>query len=210
MKADRVRWSYDDLEWNTLKRELATPDLVHLIRNSAQSEMTTYSATMGFMRDFAGDPDFTQWISVWFYEETRHPHILLTWLKEVTGEVPGPDFYLKGRATAPFMKSKMGNIVNNIISEMVAASNYRNLATLSPEPLLSKISFFLSQDEERHAASFYSYGKRMFEQSQDPERDKRDALKVLYMWIQEEERVKHPVNSFLVRESEVIEQWLYR
>ena len=28
----------------------------------------------------ADDVDFTEWVSIWFYEETKHPDALLRWL----------------------------------------------------------------------------------------------------------------------------------
>ena len=54
----------------------------------AFSENATYSATQRFLDAFFDDVDFSKWISVWFYEETRHPHVLVEWLRRVGEPVP--------------------------------------------------------------------------------------------------------------------------
>jgi hypothetical protein len=194
-KAERVRWKMEQIPWQSLEPGRAGPELLDMVKDIAFAELTTYTASQRFLKDFWDDADFTQWVSVWFYEETRHPQVLLKWLRRLGVEVD-EKFLLKGRGTAPFMKSRMGTLVTNVISEMVASSNYYNLHIHSPEPVLSAIALNISVDEARHASSFYSYAKRMLERSRQPDVDRRDALKVLYMWFQENDRVKHPVNEF--------------
>jgi hypothetical protein len=194
-KAERVRWKMAHVPWRLLEPEKADAELLGMVKDIAFAELTTYSASQRFLKDFWDDPDFTQWVSVWFYEETRHPQILLKWLRRLGVDVDDR-FLLKGRGTAPFMKSRMGTLVTNVISEMVASSNYFNLHLHSPEPVLSAIALDISHDEARHASSFYAYAKRMLDRSTQPDTDRRDALKVLYMWFQENDRVKHPVNEF--------------
>ena len=107
----------------------------------------------------------------------------------------------KGRATAPFMRSRMGTLVTNIISEVVASAAYARLCATSTEPVLAGIARHLAADEARHAASFYAYARRHLERAERPERDgdRRDAIKVLYLWFSDNERVAHPVNEFYGR-----------
>lgn len=198
-KAERVRWRMEDIPWKSIAKDKVTPEWLNLVRESASSELTTFTASQRFLKDFWDDPDFSQWISVWFYEETRHPHALLKWLGHFGIRVDD-NFFLQGRGTAPFMKSRMGTLVTNIISEMFASANYYNLHIHSPEPVLSAIALNLSNDEARHASSFYSYAKKMLVKSVNPDHDRRDALKVLYLWFQENGRVKHPVNELFARQ----------
>lgn len=197
-KAERVRWNMEDVPWERLDRTRVDAGILDLVREIAFSELTTFSASQRFLKDFWDDPDFTQWISVWFYEETRHPNILLKWLRHFDVTVDDR-FLLRGRGTSAFMKSRMGTLVTNVISEMVAASNYRNLALHAEEPVLAWLAGNIANDEARHASSFYSYAKRMLARSPDPESDRRDALKVLYMWFRDNDRVQHPVNEFYGR-----------
>jgi hypothetical protein len=197
-EAEAVRWRMSDVPWDRLDRERAGPGLRALVQEIAFSELTTTTATRRFLTELGDDPDFTQWVSVWFYEETRHPQVLLRWLHHL-GVVVDARWLLRGRATAPFMRSRFGTLVTNIISEMVASSSYAQLAAAAPEPVLTRIASNLAGDEARHAASFYAYAARHLERSADREGDRRDGLKVLYLWFQDSERVSHPVNEFYGR-----------
>src|SRR5687768_11844734 len=164
--AESARWRMEDIRWDTIARARATPPLCALVREVAFSELTTATATRRFLTEYGDDPDFAQWVSVWFYEETRHPHALLRWLHHADVAVDD-QFLLRGRATAPFMRSKMGMLVTNIVSEMVASSSYAALAEMSPEPVLAMIARNLAADEARHAASFYAYARRHLERARD-------------------------------------------
>lgn len=197
-EAERVRWRMEDVPFDRIDRDLVTPALVELVTQIAYSELTTYTATRRFLTDFADDVDFTQWISVWFYEESKHPAVLLRWLAEL-GVVPDDAFIRRGRATAPFMRSKMGTLVSNVISEMSASAGYVNLMKNVAEPVLKLIARNLAGDEARHAASFWLYARRHLERAADAEAERRDALKILYLWFNDNDRVGHPVSEFYAR-----------
>jgi ferritin len=196
--AERIRWRMEDVPWDRIDRERAVPGLRALVKEIAFAELTTTTATRRFLTELGDDADFTQWVAVWFYEETKHPQVLLRWLHKV-GVTVDDAFLLKGRATAPFMKSRMGTLVTNIISEMVASAAYAGLAATAPEPVLAGIAKNLAADEARHAASFYAYAQRQLERSADRDNDRRDAIKVLYLWFSDNDRVSHPVNEFYSR-----------
>ena len=152
-EAEQARWKLEELPWQTVDRAKVSPELIALVHDIAESEATTFSATQRFLQDFADDVELTNWIAVWFYEETKHPHVLLRWLA-VLGEDHPSERMRRARVTAPFMKSRMGTLVTNIISEIVASARYMNLAERSPEPVLAQIATCLAGDEARHAASF--------------------------------------------------------
>jgi hypothetical protein len=197
-QAEVVRWRMADIPWSSIDHSAVTPALSRLVRDVAFSEQTTFGATRRFLTDLADDVDLTQWIAVWFYEETKHPAVLLRWLHHLG--IPVDDrFVQKGRATAPFMRSRMGTFVTNIISEMVASTGYVALRDRTHEPVLAQIAAHLAADEARHCASFYMYARRHLERSREPDRDRRDVLKVLFMWFQSNELVSHPVSEFFQR-----------
>jgi hypothetical protein len=194
--AERSRWRMADVPWDTFQAARATPGLVALAQEMAFSEQATFSATQRFMHGFAEDVDFTQWLSVWFYEETRHPHVLLRWLA-LAGEHLDNEFVLRGRVSAPFIKSRMGTLVMNVISEVTAAAAYLALAGAAPEPLLTALSRRIASDEARHAASFYAYARRWLARAAHPDPERLDAIKVLYLWLSETQSVTHPVNQMM-------------
>ena len=101
------------------------------------------------MEMFGSNTDFSQWVSVWFYEETRHPMVLLKWLA-LAGDTPEADFASKGRVSMPFMKSITGTLVTNVISEMVAAEAYIGFVRVT-EPVLAGLTQRIGADEARHA-----------------------------------------------------------
>jgi hypothetical protein len=192
--AEAARWKLEDVPWSAFDPARATPGLRALTREMAFFEQTTFSATQRFMQAFADDLDFTQWLSVWFYEETRHPLVLLRWLS-LAGETFTPDFVIRGRVSAPLMRSRTGTLVTNVISEITAASAYLALAQAAPEPLLGELAGRVACDEARHSASFFRYARLRIERSERPERERLDAVKVLHFWLNENGNVTHPVNQ---------------
>lgn len=192
--AEDVRWKVGELPWGSFDAAKVTPGLRAVVHAMAYSEQTTFSATQKFMEAFGTDPDFSQWISVWFYEETRHPLVLIKWLA-LAGQTPGKDFVLEGRASQPFMKSRIGTLVTNIISEMVASDAYLQLVGGKVEPLLTALIERLSADEARHGASFFAFARRILTTAAQPDRERMEALKVLHFWFKASNQVNHPVNE---------------
>src|SRR4051812_2455912 len=72
-EAEIVRWKMSDYPWDTLKKGDVSPAWIAVARDALRGELTTFNATERFFTDFGGDIDFTQWITVWLYEETKHP-----------------------------------------------------------------------------------------------------------------------------------------
>lgn len=196
--AEAGRWRMSEVSWGTFRPELAPPELRAVVREMAFHEQATFSATQRFLQSFGDDLDFTQWMSVWFYEETRHPLVLMRWA-ELAGETFDASFVARGRVSSPFMRSRMGTLVTNVISEIAAAVAYLNLARVSPEPLLSSLCRRIAADEARHSASFFTYARRRLEAAADPERERLDAIKVLHFWLNENGSVTHPVNRTMER-----------
>ncbi|HVH44709.1 MAG TPA: hypothetical protein VM925_20290 [Labilithrix sp.] len=195
-EAERVRWKMTDYDWSSIEKDHVSPAWRAVAREVLVAELTTFSATERFFADFGDDVDFTQWLTVWLYEETKHPSVFLRWL-DVFGEKFDSRFMLQGRVTIPFMPSKMGTLATNIISEMVAAALYTTVgAQPGIEPVLASICNHVGGDEARHAASFYSYAKKRLARSEKPNEEKSAMLRVLDFWMTPElnRRVGHPVN----------------
>lgn len=198
LEAETARWRMADFPLDQLEPSLATPGLRRLVREAALSELTTFTASRRFLQEFSDDADLSQWIAVWLYEESRHPQVLIRWLTAL-GERVGSDEIVRSRATAPFIRSRMGTLVMNVISEVIAASRYLALMRSRKEPALTRIAGWLAADESRHGASFYAYARRRLLGAEEPEVERLDALKVLYFWMFEGDAVQHPVNQFRAR-----------
>jgi hypothetical protein len=196
--AEAARWKIAEVPWDSFDRARATPGLLALVREMAFFEQATFSATQRFMQAFSDDLDFTQWVSIWFYEETRHPMVLMRWL-ELAGETCDDAFVARGRVSSPFMRSRTGTLVTNVISEITAAAAYLALAQAAPEPLLAALARRVASDEARHSASFFRYARLRIEHSAQPDRERLDAVKVLHFWLNESASVTHPVNQTMER-----------
>ena len=197
-EAESVRWKMSDIPFDAIEKDKAPPVLIDLIRANAAAELTTWTATNQFFHSFSDDVDFTQWMSVWLYEETKHPQVLMRWLKPF-GESFDTGFFLEGRKTYPFMNSKMGTLTFNILSEIEAATYYLSVYGNVHEPVLKLIAKNLAADEARHASSFYLYAKKRLMQSDNPQIERFEALKMLYFWLVNNQNVKHPVALFANR-----------
>jgi hypothetical protein len=200
--AEAVRWPLADLPWAKLDRSAATPALRVVVREMAFSEHATYSATQRFLDAFGDDVELSRWIAVWFYEETRHPHVLAEWLRRVGEDLPA-DFALRGRVSTPFMRSPVGTLVTNVVSEITASQAYRHLARTSPEPVLRRIAALVAGDEARHAASFFRFARRQLARAdaseRGAERERARGLEVLHAWLGGTQQVTHPVQQMLDR-----------
>jgi hypothetical protein len=208
-EAERVRWRMEEIPWSSVDRSKVTVNLISIVRQIALAELTTYAATRRFLQEFSDDIDFTQWMSVWFYEETKHPQALIRWLRQV-GELFSGGEMVRGRITAPFMKSRFGMLVTNIISEVHASATYVALIQASEEPVLKQIAKNLAGDEARHATGFFTYARRTFERSGKSDEHRLEALKVLHMWLNDNGHVQHPVNTVGLRtagEQGLLEEW---
>jgi hypothetical protein len=208
-EAERVRWQMEDIPWSSIDRSKVTSSSLTVIRQIALAELTTYAATRRFLQEFSDDIDFTQWMSVWFYEETKHPYALIRWLHEC-GATFSVDEMVRGRITAPFMKNRFGMLVTNVISEVHASAGYTVLFRSAREPVLKQIAKNIAGDEARHATGFFSYARRAFERSTKPDEDKLEAMKVLHMWLSHNTAVQHPVNTVGLRTSnghEILDEW---
>lgn len=199
-EAERVRWRMEDIPWTSIDRQKVTPGVLCLVRQLALGEMTTYPATRRFLQEFADDIDFTQWMSVWFYEETKHPHALVRWLHEI-GESFGSEEMIRGRVTAPFLQSRFAMLVTNVVSEVHASAGYIALSRATDEPVLAQLARNIAGDEARHAMSFFVYAKRALEQADNKDAKRVEALKVLHMWLSHNSAVQHPVNTVGLRTS---------
>jgi hypothetical protein len=194
-EAETVRWKMSEIPFDAIETDKAPPALVGLMRELAAAELTTWTATNQFFEAFSEDVDFTQWLTVWLYEETKHPQALMRWLKHF-GESFDAQFMVEGRRTDPFMNSKMGTLVLNILSEIETATFYLSVSQNVKEPVLKKITRNLAADEARHASSFYLYAKKRLMASDNPRLERFEALKVLFFWLVNNQNVKHPFALF--------------
>jgi len=192
-EAERARWRMADVPMHAIDKERVSPALLQIVRENAASELTTFTATRRFLQEFSDDPDFSQWITVWAYEETKHPQVLMRWLG-AQGESFDGAFVMRGRWASPFARTRAAMLATNVVSEMVASAGYVRLSRRVDEPVLAKIAMWLGSDEARHAASFFRYAQRAIARAENPSTERAIVLRVLHVWLNEPEKMGHPVH----------------
>ena len=187
------------------RRQGESPGLRLVVREMAFSENATYSATQRFLDAFGDDVDFSRWVAVWFYEETRHPYARPHRVAAACRLRRCPrGSCSKGRVSTPFMRSRVGTLVTNVVSEITAAQAYRRLRrATSAEPLLRRIAVRIAGDEARHAASFFRFARRQLAREQaggrGSLRERARGLEVLHAWLGGATPATHPVAQMLER-----------
>ncbi len=194
-ESERVRWRMVDVPWDAIEKDKVTPAFVRFVREVALSELTTFSATRRFLTEMSDDVDFSNWAAIWFYEETKHPEALFRWLAAF-GQTFDSSTVARSRVSAPFMRSRTGTLVMNILSELFASAGYQDVARHTKEPVLARITKSLAGDEARHGAAFFLFSERAIARSKTPDLERLQAIKVLYYWVRAADHVEHPVNQF--------------
>jgi Ferritin-like domain len=195
-QAEAVRWRVSDIPWERLEPAAVSPYWTQVVTEIARSELTTFDGTRQFMARFGDDPDFSQWLAVWLYEETKHPQVLMMWLGRM-GVKLDEQFLVAGRQSAQFAASWLGTLTLNVIAEVMAAEAYATLARHAPEPVLRHLAWRISADEARHAAHFFGYGQRLVARSHDLKLELKNSLEVLYLWLNTQTRLEHPIGQIM-------------
>lgn len=190
--AEKARWNMTDIPWDQIDHSKVNPYLIESVKTIAFGELTTYSATRSFMEMFVDDVDFTQWLAVWLYEETKHPHALIKWLHLVGAEVDSA-FLMQGREITPMTPSKAEMLAFNIISEIVAGNTYTKTAELVEEPVLKQIALYLAKDEMRHSVGFENYTRLCIQNAEDPDKERITCLRAAWAFLQDDGLISHPV-----------------
>ena len=194
-QSESVRWKFEDIDWSAIQKDKISAKELNQVRSIVNVEFTTFPGAINFFNEFSDDMDFTQWITTWLYEETKHPHVLMQYLSNF-GEQFVPNDMLERRGVYPQGKDRIGTLAMNIISEMRAASWYLAIAKSVDEPVLQQICRLLSADESRHATGFYTYAKKLISQSVEPALEKLRAVEMLNAWLNHSVENRHPAGYF--------------
>jgi len=206
-EAEKVRWRMFDLPWDDLDMKRVTPTEVNLVRIMGQAENATFDATKQFIKLFENDPDFTQWVTIWVYEENKHVDGPMRWLQKF-GETFDDDFLLAGRETNPMLDSRLRMLTMNIFSETIVTTAYRAFSEAARDPVIRAMTRYICADESRHAACFFKYAQRELAKSEQPLKDKLLVLDTAAFWLMNNMKTKHPA-GLLYQEFQVLGDYTY-
>ena len=63
---ERVRWTFDDIDWDQFDPAMLTDEQAQTIKMNAITEWAALPATEMFLRDNRHDSDFSAFMSIWF------------------------------------------------------------------------------------------------------------------------------------------------
>ena len=168
---ERVRWNLqNDVPWQDFDPRLLSDEQAQTIRMNAITEWAALPATEMFLRDNAGDTDFSAFMSVWFFEEQKHALVLIEYLSRFRPElVPSEEELAAVRF--PFDEAPaMETLMLHFCGEIRLTHWYRRAAEWHTEPVIRDIYTRLSADEARHASAYLRYMKRALERDGDSAR----------------------------------------
>jgi hypothetical protein len=192
--SEKARWIFHDLPWDELDERKVTPELIHNVKNAAFGELTTFSATESFMQLLHDDVDFTQWLAVWFYEETKHPLSLIRYLSKL-GISTDETFIHRGRQITPMVNDRVVMLTSNICSEIAANTMYNSLGKTTDEPLINELVRNIARDEMRHSNGFQFYCRKTIQRSEDPAGERLKVLRTAWFLVEpaSDGVTEHPV-----------------
>jgi hypothetical protein len=161
IEMEKARWSlFSDIPWEQFNGDKLSSRQVHGIKMNALLEWAAMPTAEMFLRDNAQDPDFSAFMSIWFYEEQKHSLVLLEYLRRFAPEqLPTEDELSAVRFsfdTAPPLES----LALHFCGEVRLNQWYKCAQEYHDEPVIKHIYSLLAQDEARHARAYFQYMQR--------------------------------------------------
>lgn len=163
----RQRWTLDDIAWHAIDRDAVSRDemLFYLVTTASFIETATDTYARNLIEYYEGDPEVPMWLDQhWQHEELQHGKALKRYAQTAwpnfDWEQVYRDFFAEFSANCKveaLEASRCLEMVSRCIVEMGTSSYYTTLSRLSPDPVLSKLTQLIREDEVRHFKYFYRY-----------------------------------------------------
>ncbi|KAA3614490.1 MAG: hypothetical protein DWQ01_01955 [Planctomycetota bacterium] len=178
-RLEGVRWQLADLPLDQVDPKLVDPWLVEMVRLNCLVEISSLYAVRMFLRDFQHNPDFCQFMSIWYYEEMKHHLAQWEYLK-VLGKEPDPGSY--GQLETDLKPAPWpATLAMHWIGELRVGMWYHRWAERSREPVLRQLMQWIGNDEFRHAQCYEEFMEKGLEE--DPKSLLQYLNAVKYMLV---------------------------
>lgn len=158
---EKARWNLtDDIPWEKFNADKLSDRQLHGIKMNALLEWAAAPAVAMFLRDNVDDPDFSAFISIWFYEEQKHSLVLLEYLRRFAPTFLPTDADLREVNFAFDPASPLESLALHFCGETRLNQWYRCAHAYHDEPVIKHIYITLAADEARHARAYYQYMQR--------------------------------------------------
>jgi hypothetical protein len=202
-RLEKVRWSLADIPFDQVDKARVEEATLAFVRVNCLMELSSLYATRMFLRDFRANPDFCQFMSVWYYEEMKHYLVLREYLKVFdlapdVAEFSELDTELSPSPWAP-------TLALHYCGELRLGMWYRRWGRDAEEPVLGRIYDLIGNDEFRHAGCYKEFMEEAVRKEPDLLIDFMQAAKWMLV---NPEGDKHPttMKSDLASESSVVDR----
>ena len=186
------RWTLDDIDWNTFRRDLVDDDLVPVIKTAALVEANSADYVHYLHNVFPDDDQFRAAADEWGVEEAQHGKALGRWAElvdpsfsfETALEAFRQGFSLPLEADQSVRGSRAGELIARCVVESGTSSFYSAIRDGTGEPVLKDIAKRIATDEFFHYQLFQKHLKRYRDQA---ELSKLDKLRIAVGRVQEAE-----------------------
>ncbi len=162
---EKARWSMEsDIPWDSFDASLLTDEQAQTIRMNAITEWAALPATEMFLRDNAGDSDFSAFMSVWFYEEQKHSLVLMEYLRRFRPEMVPTEAELHAVRFEFDPAPALETLMLHFCGEVRLTQWYRAASEWHTEPVIKFIYETISKDEARHGGCYLKYMRRALEE----------------------------------------------
>src|ERR1700722_19742366 len=159
------RWTLDSIDWSALRHDAVRGNepLFYLIAGASFVETTTDLYTQTLTDYFAGDEEITEWLAThWLPEELQHGRALRRYVELAWPEFDWEDAYQRylPEFAAQCVEdgvepTRSREMASRCIVEMGTSSYYRTLSRMSDDPVLSRLTRYIADDEVNHYKHFY-------------------------------------------------------
>ena len=197
---EEARWTLSsDVAWAAFDPALLSDEQALTVKMNAITEWAALPATEMFLRDNAGDDDFSAFMSIWFYEEQKHALALMEYLRRFRpGLVPTEEELHRVRFEfdpAPPLETLM----LHFCGEVRLTQWYRRAAEWHAEPVIRHLYGLISEDEARHGGAYLRYMRRALDLAGDEARAAFAKVGVLMASSALSRKPLHPTNLHVNR-----------
>jgi len=192
---EAVRWNLaDDVPWDTFDPALLSDEQALTVKMNAITEWAALPATEMFLRDNAGDADFSAFMSIWFYEEQKHALALMEYLRRFRPELVPTEEELHAVRFEFDPAPPLETLMLHFCGELRLTQWYRRAAEWHTEAVLRTIYGLIARDEARHGGAYLRYMRRAIDRDGEEARRAFSRVGVLMASGGRAGKPLHPTN----------------
>lgn len=154
-RLEKVRWNLADIEFDKVDKSRVSESTLSFLQVNCAMELSSLYAVRMFLRDFRANPDFCQFMSIWYYEEMKHYLVMREYLKLWGRE---PDAGTIDQLDTELSPSPWpATLALHYCGELRLGMWYHRWSEEEEEPVLSNIYKLIGNDEFRHAGCYKEF-----------------------------------------------------